>query len=81
MNQDQERQLGDVIAAVLISAGMIGALAFCDLVKESYPVTDREEAIVFTRALTDSPAYKQCVKENLRTIKQFRDCLKDKGAM
>lgn len=81
MTTDQERQLGDVIAAVLISAGMIGALAFCDFVKKSVPVTDREEAIVFTRALTDSPAYKECAKKNLRTIKQFKDCLVDMGAM
>ena len=75
------QQLADGIAAVLITVGMIGTLAFIDLVKKDVPVTDREEAIVFSRALTDSPAYKQCVKEDLRTIKEFRDCLKDKGAM
>jgi len=81
MNRDRERQLSDIIAAVIISAGMITALAVIDLVKKDMPVTDIEEAIVFTRALTDSPAYKQCAKKNLRTIKQFKECLKDKGAM
>jgi len=81
MNENQENQLADVIAAVIITAGLMGALAFCDLIKKSYPVTDIEEAIVFSRALTDSPAYKQCVKKDLRTIKEFRDCLKEKGAM
>ncbi len=81
MNQDQERHLADGIAAVLITVGLMGALAFCDLAKKSYPVTDIEEAIVFTRALTDSLAYKECTKKNLRTIKQFKDCLKEKGAM
>lgn len=81
MNEKQERQLGDVIAAVLITAGMIGALAFIDLIKKDMHITDISSTIVFTRALTDSPAYKQCVKKNLRTIKEFKDCLIDRGAM
>ena len=81
MNKDQEGQLGDAISAFIIAAGLIGALAFIDLVKKDTPVIDIEEAIVFTRALTDSPAYKECAKKNLRTIKEFKDCLKDKGAM
>ncbi len=81
MNENQERHLADGIAAVLITIGMIGTLAFIDLVKKDVPVTDIEEAIVFTRALTDSPAYKECVKKDLRTIKQFKECLKEKGAM
>ena len=76
-----EKQLADVIAAVIITVGMIGTLTLINLIKESVPVTDREESIVFSRALTDSPAYKQCVKENRRTIEEFVDCLKDKGAM
>ncbi len=81
MNKDQKRQLGDAIAVVLISAGLMGTLAFVDLVKKNTPITDIGDTIVFSRALTDSPAYKQCVKEDLRTIKEFKDCLKDKGAM
>lgn len=81
MNEKQERQLGEIIAAVLISAGMIGTLAFIDLVKKDIHITDVGATIVFTRALTDNPAYKQCVKKNLRTIKEFKDCLVDLGAM
>jgi len=81
MSKDKERHLADAISAFIIAAGLIGALAFCDLVKKNTPVTDIKEAIVFNKASTDSPAYKQCVKKDLRTIKEFRDCLKDKGAM
>ena len=81
MNKDQEIQLGDAISAFIIAAGLIGALAFIDWVMKNTSVTDIKEAIVFNKALTDSPAYKQCVKKDLRTIKEFRDCLKDKGAM
>ena len=81
MSKDKERHLADAISAFIIAAGLIGVLAFIDLVKKDTPVTDIKEAIVFSRALTDSPAYKQCAKKNLRTIKEFKGCLKEKGAM
>ena len=71
----------DLIAAFLTAVGLMSALAFVDLVEKNTPITDIGDTIVFSRALTDSPAYKQCVKKDLRTIKEFRDCLKDKGAM
>jgi len=71
----------DVVAVFIIAAGMISTLAFIDLIKKDAPTTDVSATIVFTRALTDSPAYKYCVKKDLRTIKQFRSCLIDKGAM
>ena len=81
MKKDKERHLADAISAFIIAAGLIGALAFIDLVKKDTPVTDIGNTIVFSRTLTDSPTYKQCVKKDLRTIKEFSDCLKDKGAM
>ena len=81
MNKDQEKRLDYVISAVIIIVSMMGILAIIDLGKKSFPVTDVGDTIVFSRAITDSPAYKQCVKKDLRTIKEFRDCLKDKGAM
>ena len=81
MNKDQEKRLDYVISAVIIIVSMMGILAIIDLGKKSFPVTDIGDAIVFSRALTDSTEYKQCVKKDLRTIKEFKDCLKDKGAM
>ena len=81
MSKDKERHLADAISAFIIAAGLIGALAFIDLIKKDTSVIDIGNTIVFSRALTDSPAYKQCVKKDLRTIKEFRNCLKDKGAM
>ncbi len=81
MNKDKERHLADAISAFIIAAGLIGVPAFIDLVKKDTPVIDVGDTIVFSRALTDSPAYKQCVKKDLRTIKEFKNCLKDKGAM
>ena len=79
--KDKERHSADAISVSIIAAGLIGALAFINLIKKGTPVIDIRDTIVFSRALTDSPAYKQCVKKDLRTIKEFRDCLKDKGAM
>ena len=81
MKKDKGRHLADAISVSIIAAGLIGALAFIDLIKKDTPVIDIGGTIVFSRALTDSPAYKQCVKKDLRTIKEFKDCLKDKGAM
>ncbi len=81
MSKDKERHLADAISAFIIAAGLIGALAFIDLIKKDTSVIDIGNTIVFSRALTDSPAYKQCVKKDLRTIKEFRNCLKDKGTM
>ena len=74
--RDSERIILAAIVCFLIAASII----ISNEIKDT-PVTDIEEAIVFTRALTDSPEYQECAKKNLRTIKQFKDCLKDKGAM
>ena len=71
--RDSERIILTAIVCFLIAASII--------ISNGIKNADIEEAIVFNKALTDSPAYKQCAKKNLRTIKEFKDCLKDKGAM
>ena len=71
--RDSERIILTAIVCFLIAASII--------IGNGIKNADIEEAIVFNKALTDSPAYKQCVKKDLRTIKEFRNCLKDKGAM
>ena len=81
MNEEEGKHVAGIIVAVFITVGMISALALIDSIKKAVPVIDVGDTIVFSKALTDSPAYKQCVKKDLRTIKEFKDCLKDKGAM
>ena len=71
--RDSERIILTAIVCFLVAASII--------IGNGIKNADIEEAIVFSRALTDSPVYKQCAKKNLRTIKKFKNCLKDKGAM
>ncbi len=81
MNEEEGKHVVGIIVAVFITVGMISALALIDSVKKVVPAIGIGDTIVFSRALTDSPAYKQCAKKDLRTIKEFKDCLKDKGVM
>ena len=74
--RDSERIILTAIICFLIAVSIIISNEIRDT-----PVSGIRETIVFSKALTDSPAYKQCVKKDLRTVKKFRNCLKDKGAM
>ncbi len=70
----------DLLLAICTGVALMSVMYFMTL-RDTDPVTDEKEGIIFTRALTDSKEYKECAKDNLKTIKQFRDCLRDKGVL
>ncbi len=73
----------DLAGATIVTVGMILTFLVVTSTQDISrpPVSDREEAIVFTIGIKDTPEYKECVKRDLMTIPEFRDCLKELGAM
>lgn len=75
-----EEDKSDMAFAAVVIVGMMSMLAFIDYTSKPI-ISDDREGIVFTQELRDSKEYKECAKKNLRTIKQFKGCLKLKEAM